>query len=549
MPTPVYGIFEGGGAKGLGHIAALKAVEKNDMVFVGVAGASAGALIAALVAVGYKADDLFDPDNPNSNLLTRNNVTPLSLIGIREWEIFSRAKQQAVGAARAGFFGGGAVAWLFGRQTVRVAREVQSTGGYFTTELMRRTLNDFLHMKMRRNHADAGRKVSLPERIRFRDIDPASFQECCSLKVIVTNVTNGRMVVFDGSNEFADVEVAEAVAASIAIPVVFKPARIPSYQAGGGALYADGGLVSNLPIWVFTEEKLNFERAVLPNGRVPILGFTLADEPSDPGVAVTAGSLSYWVAVGRSAVFGGQSAVRPFVSDLHPIEMPIRLGVTEFDFIMKRGLDAYADAYAAAMLYISRNMRIFPTEFTHALQKYHTAAMNVIQAHHSGNQVRMIRVCIILPEGRASFKVTHSYNMDTDADDRFVFSRYVDGGAPVAFKTNLPSFVDFTGLTDPPLQMTKYEAVLRRRDLHSAICIPLFRGPKDWDKRASARDTFGVLSVDSSDSLTHIFEDDAAMKALAAASVAVSAGLLEIIDVGFTSIEGGGSAEAIQRAP
>ena len=31
MPTPVYGIFEGGGAKGLGHIAALKAVERNDL--------------------------------------------------------------------------------------------------------------------------------------------------------------------------------------------------------------------------------------------------------------------------------------------------------------------------------------------------------------------------------------------------------------------------------------------------------------------------------------------------------------------------------------
>ena len=45
---PVYGIFEGGGAKGIGHIAGLKAAEILNLEFIGVAGASAGALIAAL---------------------------------------------------------------------------------------------------------------------------------------------------------------------------------------------------------------------------------------------------------------------------------------------------------------------------------------------------------------------------------------------------------------------------------------------------------------------------------------------------------------------
>ena len=41
---PVYGIFEGGGAKGIGHIAGLKAAENTNLDFIGVAGALSGCL-------------------------------------------------------------------------------------------------------------------------------------------------------------------------------------------------------------------------------------------------------------------------------------------------------------------------------------------------------------------------------------------------------------------------------------------------------------------------------------------------------------------------
>jgi len=56
-----YGIFEGGGAKGLAHVGALKACEERKIVFRGVAGTSAGAIIAGLIAVGYTAEELFSP--------------------------------------------------------------------------------------------------------------------------------------------------------------------------------------------------------------------------------------------------------------------------------------------------------------------------------------------------------------------------------------------------------------------------------------------------------------------------------------------------------
>jgi predicted acylesterase/phospholipase RssA len=54
-----FGIFEGGGVRGLAHIGALKATEEWKVNFIGVAGTSAGAIAAALVAVGYRADELY----------------------------------------------------------------------------------------------------------------------------------------------------------------------------------------------------------------------------------------------------------------------------------------------------------------------------------------------------------------------------------------------------------------------------------------------------------------------------------------------------------
>ena len=56
--TKIDGIFEGGGTLGSAYIGSLRALEDNDIWFKTVAGNSAGAITAALVAVGYSAKEL-----------------------------------------------------------------------------------------------------------------------------------------------------------------------------------------------------------------------------------------------------------------------------------------------------------------------------------------------------------------------------------------------------------------------------------------------------------------------------------------------------------
>jgi NTE family protein len=52
------GVFEGGGVKGIALIGALEVIEQAGYRFVNIAGASAGAIVATLIAAGYTAAEL-----------------------------------------------------------------------------------------------------------------------------------------------------------------------------------------------------------------------------------------------------------------------------------------------------------------------------------------------------------------------------------------------------------------------------------------------------------------------------------------------------------
>jgi NTE family protein len=57
MPNKCDAVFEGGGVKGIGLVGALAVTEAQGYEFENVAGTSAGAIIAALVAAGYRAGE------------------------------------------------------------------------------------------------------------------------------------------------------------------------------------------------------------------------------------------------------------------------------------------------------------------------------------------------------------------------------------------------------------------------------------------------------------------------------------------------------------
>lgn len=87
----IRGVFEGGGVKGIAYKGALQQVLELNCWFEAVAGASAGAITAALVAAGYGPDDLDRPMDELLELLEFPGYLETAR-NLRRGQIYPRAK-------------------------------------------------------------------------------------------------------------------------------------------------------------------------------------------------------------------------------------------------------------------------------------------------------------------------------------------------------------------------------------------------------------------------------------------------------------------------
>src|SRR5690606_15394480 len=83
------------------------------------------------------------------------------------------------------------------------------------------------------------------------------------LRVVATDLTNGRLVVFPQDGRRYGVEpdslpVAHAVRISISIPFFFSPVYFPppanAQEKKNAAVMVDGGVLSNFPVWLFDSD-------------------------------------------------------------------------------------------------------------------------------------------------------------------------------------------------------------------------------------------------------------------------------------------------------
>ncbi|MCX6521492.1 MAG: patatin-like phospholipase family protein [Actinobacteria bacterium] len=197
----VNGVFKGGGAKGVAYTGALRAFRDRGFWFGSVAGASAGALTAAMIAAGM------DPDEMERDVPAAVRATQASTV-------------RAVGNA------------VLGRTT-----------SLYDTKGMR----DWLERKLAQQvGVTDGRPVTFEQLHRHSGIE---------LYVVAMDLANGLPIVFSRRST-PSVDVAGAVAASCAIPGAFPAGRGVWYDAEVGATVhqlVDGGVWANYPGFVFKD--------------------------------------------------------------------------------------------------------------------------------------------------------------------------------------------------------------------------------------------------------------------------------------------------------
>ncbi|MBG9818246.1 MULTISPECIES: patatin-like phospholipase family protein [Bacillus] len=195
------GVFSGGGIKGAALAGAYEALEARGFQFVRLAGTSAGAIIASLIAAGFTSQEirsLLDEMDEHKLLDRRCQFIPFKML---RWV---------------------SIYWRL---------------GLYKGDRLEKWLTDVLKRK--------GVTV-------FGDLKKDS------LKIVASDLTNGKILVLPddlpsyGLNP-ERFSVARAIRMSCSLPYFFEPVKLKSSK--GICTIVDGGVLSNFPIWLFAEEK------------------------------------------------------------------------------------------------------------------------------------------------------------------------------------------------------------------------------------------------------------------------------------------------------
>ncbi|WP_027623889.1 patatin-like phospholipase family protein [Clostridium lundense] len=233
------GVFEGGGIKAIGFAGALKIIEEDGYVWRNLAGTSAGAIVASLVAVGYKPLEIKELlDTTDYRKLVDKSKIDIPII------------------------------------TPGLNFIIHN--GFYKGDYIRNWIDELLYEKM-------NVKIKEKRKVKFKDliipgekdilIGNPKYKRKYKLHIIAADITREKMLILpediqDYGVDPDELEVSLAVRMSIGIPIFFTPVIIKDIKTKEKFYIVDGGLLSNYPVWLFD---------VKGEPEWPTIGFKLID--------------------------------------------------------------------------------------------------------------------------------------------------------------------------------------------------------------------------------------------------------------------------------
>ncbi|MBS7530872.1 patatin-like phospholipase family protein [Hazenella sp. IB182353] len=213
-------VFEGGGIKGIGLVGALCVAESKGYRWKKIAGTSAGSMIAALLAAGFKADELYE-------LLIKQNfmdfVTPH---------------------------------WYDKIPYLVPSTRLWFKKGMHSGHALEKWLEDKLAEKGVRTFGDLEGKTEL--------------------QIIASDISRSRLLVLPEDLVQYGIEpkqfsIARVVRMSSSIPFFYEPVKLMHQASKSYSYIVDGAMLSNFPVWIFDR----------PEPRWPTFGFRLGGGSSE----------------------------------------------------------------------------------------------------------------------------------------------------------------------------------------------------------------------------------------------------------------------------
>ena len=338
MPD-IFVVLEGGGVKGIGHVGALAQVRWSEptLAIRGYAGASAGAIVAALAAAGYDAAGA----NPGAAAAPGSMKTILEgmdfeqlldgvdRVPLTTMQAFTSRMEAIVHevAAKARSLSGSRLAgklarWIaLGRYLARVRsenvdliaafQELGENKGVYGTRKFRDWIDGLLKDKAHLRDPNGN--------VTFKSLQKGT--NGTILKVVVTDVAGRAPKIYDPTLTPSD-HVADAVVASMTIPLFFRP-----FPFGPNNYYVDGGLLSNFPAWLFDEENNQLKGAGAPP--LPVLGIRLIAPRPPTNITTTREYLTSLIA---TKLDGGDFLQTRLIDRFAGINVELPPGLNSWDF-------------------------------------------------------------------------------------------------------------------------------------------------------------------------------------------------------------------------
>ncbi|WP_186152001.1 patatin-like phospholipase family protein [Burkholderia gladioli] len=378
--------FQGGGARGIAHVGGLSAVNALGLNIEGVAGTSAGAIMAALVAAHYRADDLLNP-------IARTHLLHVvaggrfkkatELFTVKGWKAISCLRTVAAARHRlaerlarygispilmalwrrpwgkSAVFGAAALLVIAVDALIpRAAFLLLLTTVGMAAWVVLRCLSGLASLEEVRVLVDEAIAEGL--KISTRDITFEQLQEHggLPLKLVATNVSTQSLELFSVETT-PTATVADAVAASICLPVAFKAWSFRFRRRGDAEpvkrYFIDGGLVSNLPVWTFDEE-----RALQPDAVTVAFGLAPKEASSGP---------PHWLPAALHTVVAGPPEVHfRGIERLIHVPLSSTLDVLDFDASFDDLAEEVVRAKREAQAHLERNLTEVPSAIRQTLQ-------------------------------------------------------------------------------------------------------------------------------------------------------------------------------------
>ncbi len=217
-------VFEGGGVKGIGLVGAVAEVERQGYRFENLAGTSAGAIVASLLAAGYTGAEL------------KEEIEKLNYNDFKDEN------------------------WLDKLSVFGKALSVIYSYGIFKGEFFEHWLEGLLRKKGKTTFGGLRTRYE-DEKYRYK------------FQAIASDITERKMLVLprdlaqfgEDPDKFS---IARAVRMSMSIPLFFEAVALRD-SSGGIHYIVDGGVLSNYPVWLLDDGT--------PNPSWPTFGFKLIE--------------------------------------------------------------------------------------------------------------------------------------------------------------------------------------------------------------------------------------------------------------------------------